>query len=273
MSLQLSYTMDMTIEEKVGNDTVVVDTPPVPPSDSSGGVDKSVAVKKKVILALPGNSFSSAFMMSLLSTMNAILESNKYQLVVSPGVSSFVSFARMQTLGLNVLRGIDQKPFNGEPYDYWVSIDSDQVFAPEQFFSLLDSLEKNSVVAGCYRMSNLSHLPVVEKWDTEFFKKNGSFEFMKVEDLETWKKENEAEEFREVAYAGMGFFGMRKEVLDLMRYPYFDGESTTITGDKGVTIRDIMSEDVAFCKNIQKAGHKVMLNVKLRVGHEKSIVI
>jgi hypothetical protein len=259
--------MDMKIEEKVENDKVAVDAPPVPP------VKPDAVAKKKVILALPGNTFSSAFVMSLLATMNAVIESNKYQLIVSPGVSSFVPFARMQTMGLNVLRGIDQKPFNGEQYDYWVSIDSDQVFAPEQLFNLLDSLEKNAVVAGCYRMSNLTHLPVVEKWDTEFFKKHGSFEFIKVEDLETWKKENEDEEFREVAYAGMGFFGMRKEVLDLMRYPYFDGEPTTITSDDGVTLRDIMSEDVAFCKNIQKAGHKVMLNVKLRVGHEKSIVI
>jgi len=248
--------MDMTVVEKT-------DTPPSPPP----------VEKKRVILALPGDNFSSAFVISLLATMNALLDSNKYQLVVSPGVSSYVTFARMQTLGLNVLRGEQQKVFNGEKFDYWITIDSDQVFSPAHVIDLLDSLDTHPVVAGCYRMSNLTHYPVVEKWDTEFFKKNGSFEFMGVEALETWKKENEGENFKKVSYAGMGFFGMRKEVLDAMKYPFFDADATTIEGENGVVLHDIMSEDVAFCKNIQKAGYDIMLKATLRVGHEKRIVL
>ena len=122
-------------------------------------------------------------------------------------------------------------------------------------------------------MSNLTHYPVVEEWDTEYFKKNGSFEFIKVEELESWKKENQGVRFKKVSYAGMGFFGMRKEVLDAMKYPYFDHEPTVIEGENGLILRDIMSEDVSFCKNIQKAGYDIMLNVDLRVGHEKSIVL
>jgi len=257
--------MDMSVVENTPDSSSVENTPPPTPTEGSP--------KKRVVLALPGNSFTSNFVISLLATTNALLDSNKYQLIVSPGVSSFVPFARMQTLGLNVLRGEDQKAFNGEPFDYWITIDSDQVFSPVQVIDLLDSLETHSVVAGCYRMSNLTHYPVVEKWDEEFFKKNGSFEFKSVEDLETWKKENEGEKFLKVNYAGMGFFGMRKEVLDAMKYPYFDAEPSTFTGEDGVVLRDIMSEDVAFCKNIQKAGFEIMLKPDLRVGHEKRIVL
>ena len=40
-----------------------------------------------------------------------------------------------------------------------------------------------------------------------------------------------------------------------------------------VVLNDIMSEDVAFCKNIQKAGYDIMLKATLRVGHEKKIVL
>jgi len=254
--------MNMSVVEKT--DDVVA--PPVAPPVAN-------IEKKRVILALPGDNFSSAFLMSLLATMNALLDSNKYQLIISPGISSYVTFARMQTLGLNVLRGSEQKVFNGEAFDYWITIDSDQVFSPVQIIDLLDSLETHPVVAGCYRMSNLTHYPVVEEWDTEFFKKNGSFEFMGVEKLEAWKKENEGENFLKVSYAGMGFFGMRKEVLDAMKYPYFDSEATTIEGENGVVLNDIMSEDVAFCKNIQKAGYDIMLKATLRVGHEKKIVL
>ena len=235
-----------------------------------GGVQTA---RKRVILAMPGNSFTSNFVISMLATTNALLDSNKYQLIISPGVSSYVPFARMQTLGLNVLRGEGQKPFKDEEYDYWITIDSDQVFSPTHVIDLLDSLETHPVVAGCYRMSNLTHYPVVENWDVEYFKKNGSFEFMKVADVEEWKKANEGVRFKKVSYAGMGFFGMRKEVLNAMKYPYFDSEPTIIDGDDGVKLCDIMSEDVAFCKNIQKAGYDVMLNVDLRVGHEKSLVL
>lgn len=246
--------------------------PPAPPSSPASLVETPI-VKKCIVIALPGDNFSSAFLMSLLSTMNALMDVNKYKLIISPGVSNYVPFARMQTLGLGVLRGAEQKPFDGQEYDYWITIDSDQVFSPVQIIDLIDSLETHPVVAGCYRMSNLTHYPVVENWDTEYFKKNGTYEFMGVDKLEAWKKDNEGENFLKVAYSGMGFFGVRKEVLDAMKYPYFDSEKTTIEGNDGVVLHDIMSEDVAFCKNIQKAGFDIMLKATLRVGHEKSIVL
>jgi len=238
------------------------------PLESVAGTDR-----RRIILALPGDNYSSAFLMSLLASMNILLDNSKYQLIISPGVSSYVTFARMQTLGLNVLRGADQKVFNGEVFDYWITIDSDQIFSPAHIIDLIESLETHPVVAGCYRMSNLTHYPVVEKWDTDYFKKNGCFEFMSVDKLDAWKKENEGENFKKVSYAGMGFFGMRKEVLDAMKYPYFDSEKTTIEGENGVVLNDIMSEDVAFCKNIQKAGYDIMLKTTLRVGHEKRIIL
>jgi hypothetical protein len=251
-----------------------INTPTPSPSDTSpSSSTASPVVQKQVVIALPGNNFSSAFLMSLLATMNALLDNNKYKLIISPGVSSYVTFARMQTLGLSVLRGAEQKAFDGQAFDYWITIDSDQVFSPVQIIDLLDSLETHPVVAGCYRMSNLTHYPVVENWDTEYFKKHGTFEFIGVDKLEAWKKDNEGENFLKVAYSGMGFFGMRKEVLDAMKYPYFDSEKTTIEGDNGVILEDIMSEDVAFCKNINKAGFDIMLKATLRVGHQKSIIL
>ena len=64
-------------------------------------------VKKKVVIGLPGNNFSSKFLVSWTSSLNTLWEMNKYDIIVSPGVSSYVSFARMQTLGLSNLRGID----------------------------------------------------------------------------------------------------------------------------------------------------------------------
>ena len=77
----------------------------------------------------------------------------------------------------------------------------------------------------------------------------------------------------EVSYVGMGFFAVRKEVLNTLKYPFFDGELQRIQKDDGTELADLSSEDVNFCKNLQAAGHTVYVNVDLRVGHEKPIII
>jgi len=229
--------------------------------------------KKRVIIALPGDKFSSAFLMSMLSTVNVLIDINKYELIISPGVSNCSMFARMQTLGLNVLRGENQKVFNGDTFDYWITIDSDQIFSPVQIIDLIDSLDTYPVVAGCYRMADLVHYHVVKELDNEFFKKNGSYELMSVEQLETWKTENVGENFINVSYTGLGFFGMRKEVLDAMKYPYFNGTLSSIVVDSDLVLHEIDNDETTFCKNIKSAGYDIMLKATLRVGHESTIVL
>ena len=76
-----------------------------------------------------------------------------------------------------------------------------------------------------------------------------------------------------VHYTGMGFFACRKEVLDKLTYPYFNGKLEEIIAEDGKVIRDLSSEDVCFCKNIQAAGYEIVLDTDLRVGHLKPIVI
>jgi hypothetical protein len=135
-------------------------------------------VKKKIIFGLPGDSFSSKFLLSWTATINALWETKKYDIIVSTGVSSYVTFARMQTLGLDVMRGISQKPFDNMDFDVWITIDSDIIFTPQQVMDLIDSTEVHPVVAGMYRMSNLTSYAIVKDWDTEFFAKNGTFKFI-----------------------------------------------------------------------------------------------
>lgn len=146
--------------------------------------------KKRVVIALPGDSFSSKFLISWTSALNVIWESQKYDMIVSPGVSSYVTFARMQTLGLDVLRGVHQKPFNNLDFDVWVTIDSDIIFSPQQLIDLIESTELHPVVSGMYRMSNLTNYAIVKEWNTDFFIKNGFFEFITPEFVDKWKQES-----------------------------------------------------------------------------------
>jgi hypothetical protein len=228
--------------------------------------------KKRVVLGLPGREFSSNFVVSLIRSLYTLWESNKYEIIICPAYSSFVSFSRMKTLGLDVLRGVDQKPFNDMPFDVYVTLDSDIVFSPEQLTELIDSTEIHPVVSGLYRMADLQHVACVKEWDTDYFVQHGTFQFMTVEDVKAWKEETK-QKFMEVSYNGMGFFACRKEVLDAMQYPYFYAELQEIVTPDGKILKDMCSEDVAFCKNIQKAGFSVFVNSDLIVGHEKALVI
>ena len=216
----------------------------------------------KVVIALPGRTFSGGFMMNLLETVET-LKSKKYVVMITNEYSSYVTYSRMKTLGLDVLRGADQKPFGGKlDYDVWVTIDSDIRFTPDQIIELIEDTKKYPVVSGLYRMEDLKHYACVKEWDIDYFKANGSFRFMEVGEPEKEDK------YISVAYNGMGFFACRKGVIEKLKYPYFSYPLVDIDG-----LHDTCSEDVAFCKNLTDAGFDVTVNTTLRVGHEKTLVI
>lgn len=222
---------------------------------------------KRVVIGLPGTSFSDRFLLSWSASLGALINKN-YDVIISPGNSSFVPFARMKTLGLNVLRGAEQKPFNGQNYDIYVTLDSDMVFSSQQLIALIESVDnEHPVVAGYYMMDDLKSLAVVKDWDIPYFVEHGTFKFLSEQDISSV-----GETFVKVCYVGLGFFACKKSVLDALRYPYFHSELIKFTlPDKEIV--DISSEDVAFCRRIQQAGFPIHLHTKLRVGHDKRLVI
>jgi len=222
---------------------------------------------KTVVVALPGREYSGSF---LKNWSQALIELTRkgYKVVMMNEYSSFVPFSRMKTLGLDVRRGATQVPFNGElDYDVWLTIDSDIFFLPEQLIELIEDTEKYPVVSGLYRMQDLQHYAAVKEWNLEYFKEHGKFEFMKVNELDT------SEKYMKVAYNGLGFFACRKGVIENLKYPYFSYPLIEIEAEDGKLLRDMCSEDVAFCKNLKDAGYNVTVNTNLRVGHEKTLVI
>jgi hypothetical protein len=222
---------------------------------------------KKVIIALPGREYSGNFLKNWSETL-MMLTQKGYKVTLANEYSSFVPFSRMKTLGLDVTRGATQVPFDGRiDYDVWLTIDSDIFFIPEQVIELIEDTDKYPVVSGLYRMTDLTHYAAVKKWDTEFFKKHGTFEFIKADELDTTEK------YMKVAYNGMGFFACRKGVIENLKYPYFSYPLIEIETEDGKVLRDMCSEDVAFCKNLKDAGYDVIVNTTLRVGHEKTLVI
>jgi hypothetical protein len=227
---------------------------------------------KKIVFALPGDNFSSKFLIAWTATISRLWETRRYDIMISPATGSYVPFVRMATLGLDVLRGEDQKPFNGQDFDVWITIDSDIVFTYEQIINLIESTEEHPVVAGMYRMSDLVNYAFVKDWDQTYFKDKGTFQFITPEEIEKWKKETEFKYFP-VVYSGMGFMAIKKEVFDKIKYPFFDSEILTIQKEDGSVIRDICSEDVSFCRKLTQAGYQIMINTDIRVGHIKPLII
>lgn len=214
----------------------------------------------RVVFCLPGREYSREF---LLAWSDLLMQAtNKgHQVMISQNYSSVVHFARAKCLGGDVLKGADQKPFQGQvEYDAMMWIDSDIVFKPEDFFRILES--PHDVTAGCYMQEDLQHMAAVKDWNEDYFKKFGTFKFVRPEDLVG------APEYMEVAYAGMGWMLIRKGVVEDLKYPWFWSDLQKV-GD----LRDMSSEDVAFCRALKAAGHPVHLDTKLRVGHQKKMII
>lgn len=226
---------------------------------------------RKVIVALPGNNFSGTFLKQWSQALMH-LQNKGYTVMLSNEYSSFVTFSRMKCLGLDVLRGVEQKPFNNGQLDYdvFVTIDSDIFFLPEQLIELIEGCATQyPVYSGVYRMADMKSYACVEHWDEDYFKEHGSFQFMTMKDFDEKKDQGPFK----VAYNGMGFMAIRKGVLENLRYPFFDQPLQEMTLADGTILRDLCSEDVALCKNLKEAGYPVWVDLKLMVGHEKKLII
>lgn len=223
----------------------------------------------KVIFAFPGCSFSGTFLKRWSETL-LHLTGLGHQIMMVNEYSSFVAFSRMKTLGLDVIRGATQVPFDGKiDYDVWITIDSDIVFNYNQVVQLLEDTKTYPVVSGLYKMADLRHFAAIKEWDIEFFKQNGTFKFMTDDDI----PKGMDNKYIQVAYNGMGFFACRKGVIENLKYPYFSYPLIEIETEDGKILRDMCSEDVAFCKNLKDAGYRVNVNTDIIVGHEKKLVV
>ena len=214
----------------------------------------------RIVFCMPGREYSREF---LLSWSDLLMQATAkgHQCMISQQYSSVVHFARAKCLGGDVTKGPDQKPFQGGvEYDAMMWIDSDIIFKPEDFFKILES--PHDVTAGLYMMEDLTHLAVVKDWDTDMFLKNGTFKFIRPDDLVG------AAQYVKVAYAGMGWMLIRKGVVEDLKYPWFWSDLQKI-GD----LVDMNSEDVAFCRALEAAGHPVHVDTQLRVGHQKKMII
>jgi len=226
----------------------------------------------KIILAIPGRSYSNKFLLSWSHTLGTLWDRG-FDFQVVNKYSSVVYYARNMCLGGDNLKGENQLPFQGQvDYDYIMWFDSDIVWHPDNFYKLLTTLEgypQLDIVSGLYKMEDMKHYATVVKWDLDYFKKHGTFKFMSVDDLKLYNTNT----LIEVAYTGMGFILIRKGVFEKIGYPWFRPIWENILLDNGITAIDFTSEDVGFCRTATEKGIKIMVDPSIIVGHEKTVVL
>ena len=214
----------------------------------------------KIVFCLPGRDYSREF---LLSWSDLLMQANHrgHQIMISQHYSSVVHFSRIKCLGGDVLQGPDQNPFQGKvEYDVMMWIDSDIIFKPEDFFDLLES--PHDVTAGIYMNEDMQTFSAVRSWNDDIFAKTGSFKYLRPDDIVG------APQYIPVDYAGMGWMMIRKGVIEDLKYPWFWSPLQSI-GD----LVDMNAEDVSLCRAMNTAGHQVYIDSKIRVGHQKAVII
>lgn len=215
---------------------------------------------KTVVFCLPGSHYSGRF---LVSFTQLILDCQKMGIrtVISQDYSSMVNFARCKVAGADVTRGNKQSPFGGRvQYDYMMWIDSDISFKTKDFESLL-KLDK-PVSSGWYSQPG-GCTPVVESMDDDFFRRHGTYKFIRSTEMEKMRSPFKAD------YIGFGWVLVKKGVFERLPYPWFAPKRMKI----GEDLEDMCSEDVAFCLDARAAGVDIWVDPRVKVGHEKIMVI
>lgn len=211
----------------------------------------------KIIFCLPGKSYSREFLLAWSELLLQAIQKG-HQVMMSQQYSSVVHFARSKCLGGDILKGADQKPFQGQvEYDAIMWIDSDIVFKPADFFALLES--PHNVTGGLYMMEDMQHFATVKEWNEEYFKQTGTFKFLRPDDVIG------VPQYMKVAYTGMGWMLIRKGVIEKLKYPWFRSDVQNI-GD----VTEMLSEDVSFCRALTD---DIYVDTKIRVGHQKLVTL
>lgn len=151
----------------------------------------------------------------------------------------------------------NQKPFKGEPYDYILFVDSDQVWEPSDIDLLLKA--NKEVIGGCIKMSDGNYAQGY--YNPETFK-NTKYTYRLVDDFI-----NASHHPFEVTLLGCGFTLVKYGVIEKIKFPWFKPI------DYPAPLCGYLGEDMSLFTRIMNSGTKLWIHPLCRIGHEKSVVL
>jgi hypothetical protein len=230
----------------------------------------STSLKGKTIaFCLPGLMYSGTFMTQFVRLLFD-LNQQGINFYISQHYSSMVNHARTDCLQADNYAGTMLTPFRGQvPYDYIMWIDSDIIFKTEDLMELLQM--NKDISAGWYVQSNGGALSnqstVVESMNDQELYEKGSNRYETIEDMS-----RRIEPFK-VDYCGFGWILIKKGVYEKIPYPWFVPRVIQLQKPDGTILEDVCSEDISMCEDFRKYGFDIWVHPKVRVGHQKMIIL
>lgn len=209
-----------------------------------------------LVIATPGGSFKQEYVESLVRTMDWASEGGMRVQWLNK-VSSFVPSARELTATNTFVHNWDTNTIGSGEFTYtWLLwIDSDVSWNPEDIERLMN--HDLDVVGGVYRTNQDGTIAVA--FD------NGSGLPRKVNEVELILEEDPIE----VWGIGFGFLLVKHGVMETMKRPWFEIEKIRWPEHDFDTN---VGEDYSWCIRARRAGFKVMVDPKVKVGHTKETI-
>ena len=266
---------------------------------------------KTIVFCLPGRGVSYHFLKAFVGLCFDLVQ-NGAAIQISQDYSSMVNFARCKCLGANVLRGPDQKPWDGNlKYDYQLWIDSDIMFDTEKFYRLIhNAIPKvartyEDVIQPVLNADGTEQKDEEGKVITQIVGKNIIVDPEKereivagwycTEDGRTtsiahWLEEGDVRKNGGVMnhetletmskrkkpftcdYTGFGWVLIKNGVFEHEQMKYPWFAPKMQVFESG-EVQDMCGEDVSFCLDAIEAGFDIWCDPLIRVGHEKTRVI
>jgi len=232
---------------------------------------KSPFEGKTIAFCLPGLMYSGTFMLQFTKLLFDLRDSG-INFFISQKYSSMVNHARTDCLDADNYAGTMLTPFRGKvDYDYIMWIDSDIIFQPKDLYELL--LMDKEVASGWYLQADLSsgfptrNSTIVVKMDDKQLYEKGSNHY------ETSDEILARDEPFKVDYCGFGWVLVKKGVFERVPYPWFAPKKVQLKKPDGTILEDMESEDISMCKDFKEHGIDIWVNPKVRVGHQKMLII
>lgn len=146
------------------------------------------------------------------------------------------------------------KPFGGQDYDFMMWIDSDSVYRPEDFFRLLE-LDAD-IASGVVPIDLEPGRAAAGKIDLG----TGTTAYLRLAMLPP--------EPEEVEWCGFAFLLVKRGVFEALEYPWFDSRCYVV-GEQIVH----PSEDIRWCLRVREKGFRILLDPRVRIGHEKLMIM
>lgn len=224
---------------------------------------------KTIAFCLPGLMYSGTFMTQMIRMLYDLnqLGVNYY---ISQHYSSMVNHARTDCLQVDNYAGTMLTPFRGQvPYDYIMWIDSDIIFKTED---LLELLKMNKDISAGWYVQTIggvitNQTTVVEHMDSKRVYENGSDKCETVEDMM-----KRTDPFK-VDYCGFGWILIKNGVYEKIPYPWFVPKKVQLKRPDGIILEDVCSEDISMCEEFRNYGFDIWVNPKVRVGHQKMVIV